>query len=655
MPSNSWQAKAKDAEVKKEPKQAKGESKGGKGDVKSQKKERNKIPSEPQTPSSLLTQTALEPTYALTALLLIRSKSIDGTATTDQELIMRPYKMEDRPHPATEEEKVIGVRRVVPDALTEEPKAVEEKLEEVVDAPAMKAPPSPSPLKIDLNKELPSKIELFGSATPSSRMTLGSGSPTALGSATPNSAAAHDYFYSYLASMQIGFQQQQAAMQLQMNAVLGAGPTTVMLRNIPNRYSREMLVQRLNSGYAKQYDFVYLPIDFNSKCNVGYAFINFLAPAIAQQFMNEFHGQNCRQVLPGFSSQKIVEVTFARVQGKEQNLENLKDEKFMTKLSEQAEWQPLFWENGVEVPFETLLAESKYKKRSGARKTAAYSDMSPMVISPTSATGFGFGMPSYVDTPASSPPGIFSLADLVVVATNTDDTLLMLRGIPKSCDRTEFLEVLDKGFKGSYDFIFLPMDPKAEGYENRGFAFINFREASKGIAFRQKFNKAKSIEIFPSKGDVATDSTEAEGEKDKECEVEAAKLEALDSLLGRFRERAVDDTKLTPDWHPLLFHADGKPKEFPMKSAGLPVTPEKKKKGEKAKAKAKPKAKTKQMAYPAAKPMAYPASYPGLYGYPGYPPMGMGYTPPSPMAAQASAMAQAALMYAYAANPQGMM
>merc|ERR1719188_2087772 len=40
--------------------------------------------------------------------------------------------------------------------------------------------------------------------------------------------------------------------------------TTVMLRNIPNRYTRDMLIERLNEGYKDQYDFVYLPIDFNS-------------------------------------------------------------------------------------------------------------------------------------------------------------------------------------------------------------------------------------------------------------------------------------------------------------------------------------------------------------------------------------------------------
>lgn len=123
------------------------------------------------------------------------------------------------------------------------------------------------------------------------------------------------------------------------------GYTTVMLRNIPNRYTRDMLIDRLNKTYEKAYDFVYLPIDFNSKCNVGYAFINFKSPVVAQRFMQEFHGAKTKHCLPGFSSAKVCEVTYARVQGRDANMDNLKDEKFIEKLTERPEWQPLFYDD----------------------------------------------------------------------------------------------------------------------------------------------------------------------------------------------------------------------------------------------------------------------------------------------------------------------
>eukprot|EP00971_Amphidinium_carterae_P042692 839208-Amphidinium_carterae.1 len=80
--------------------------------------------------------------------------------------------------------------------------------------------------------------------------------------------------------------------------------TTVMLRNIPNRYTRDMLVEKLAERFPGAYDFVYLPIDFNSKCNVGYAFINFRTPADCQRFFQEFDHVKTKLCLPGFSSQK---------------------------------------------------------------------------------------------------------------------------------------------------------------------------------------------------------------------------------------------------------------------------------------------------------------------------------------------------------------
>jgi hypothetical protein len=54
--------------------------------------------------------------------------------------------------------------------------------------------------------------------------------------------------------------------------------TTLMVKNIPNKYTQKMLLATIDEQFKGQYDFFYLPIDFKNKCNVGYAFLNMVSP-----------------------------------------------------------------------------------------------------------------------------------------------------------------------------------------------------------------------------------------------------------------------------------------------------------------------------------------------------------------------------------------
>lgn len=74
------------------------------------------------------------------------------------------------------------------------------------------------------------------------------------------------------------------------------GRTTVMIKNIPNKYSLKLLAEEIDEHHADSYDFLYLPFDYNvrgllvqNNCNVGYAFINFLSPHFIKLFYERFN------------------------------------------------------------------------------------------------------------------------------------------------------------------------------------------------------------------------------------------------------------------------------------------------------------------------------------------------------------------------------
>jgi hypothetical protein len=122
--------------------------------------------------------------------------------------------------------------------------------------------------------------------------------------------------------------------------------TTVMLRNIPNKYTKRMLLDQLNlRGYEGKYNFFYLPIDFRNRCNVGYAFINFLSSETAKVFKNHLDGYR----LTGFNSQKICEVSFARVQGLDANIMHYRNSPVNGVAI--PEYRPLLFADGKEIPF----------------------------------------------------------------------------------------------------------------------------------------------------------------------------------------------------------------------------------------------------------------------------------------------------------------
>lgn len=131
----------------------------------------------------------------------------------------------------------------------------------------------------------------------------------------------------------------------------GADPewrTSVMIRNMPNAYTREMLRELIDSmGLAGSYDFVYLPIDFKSQIGLGYSLINFTSVLGAQL---------CCDRLEGYGNWKVPCDTCCTVvwssptQGLEALLDRYRNSPVMHH-SLPDEWKPVLLQQGMRVAF----------------------------------------------------------------------------------------------------------------------------------------------------------------------------------------------------------------------------------------------------------------------------------------------------------------
>jgi len=96
--------------------------------------------------------------------------------------------------------------------------------------------------------------------------------------------------------------------------------TTLMLRNIPNKYKLNDLVKEIDKSFWGKYDYINLPIDYERKLNLGYAFINFVDPLHIILFYETYHNKRWNL----YKSDKKMDMTYADKQGKKDI--NCKDE-----------------------------------------------------------------------------------------------------------------------------------------------------------------------------------------------------------------------------------------------------------------------------------------------------------------------------------------
>eukprot|EP00842_Homolaphlyctis_polyrhiza_P007064 jgi/Hompol1/947/HPOL_003323-RA len=100
---------------------------------------------------------------------------------------------------------------------------------------------------------------------------------------------------------------------------------TLMIKNIPNKYTQAMFLELLNETVGGQYDFVYLRIDFKNRCNVGYAFVNFASAEAIVRFAERHVGRPWAR----FKSEKICGMAFAAIQGRRSLVDKFRNSSVM--------------------------------------------------------------------------------------------------------------------------------------------------------------------------------------------------------------------------------------------------------------------------------------------------------------------------------------
>ena len=117
--------------------------------------------------------------------------------------------------------------------------------------------------------------------------------------------------------------------------------TTIMLRNIPNKIDQAMLKEIVDETSQGKYDFMYLRIDFANNCNVGYAFINFEDPYFITDFVKARAGHRWNR----FNSDKVAEVSYATIQGKDCLVQKFRNSSVML---EHPSFRPKIFHTGLD-------------------------------------------------------------------------------------------------------------------------------------------------------------------------------------------------------------------------------------------------------------------------------------------------------------------
>jgi len=125
--------------------------------------------------------------------------------------------------------------------------------------------------------------------------------------------------------------------------------TTLMIRNVPRRYTEDAFVHEINKMAAPcDYNFLYLPWDTRKSANMGFAFVNFVSAEIAANVSQKHNGAPWGLV----NANKRIVMMPAHLQGLVDNLAHYMG----TVVALQGHMHaPRVFVNGVSIPFQEAL------------------------------------------------------------------------------------------------------------------------------------------------------------------------------------------------------------------------------------------------------------------------------------------------------------
>jgi len=153
-------------------------------------------------------------------------------------------------------------------------------------------------------------------------------------------------------------------------AILPTTNTTVVVRNFPKNLSQAKLIDLLrDTGFACQYDFLYLPYSEKRNKNLGYILINFLTSDVAYYFRKAWDklqfppctledcDYGCTNVAHASEARdwmRPLTVSESQWQGKEENVRRFLEVSSRSKMRGEA-FEPLLFEDGVQQDFSDVL------------------------------------------------------------------------------------------------------------------------------------------------------------------------------------------------------------------------------------------------------------------------------------------------------------